>query len=206
MSEQSTIDLYGILGVERTATKAEIHAAFREKAKIHHPDVKGGDKGRFGQIKLARDILTNLSWRANYDSYGIIDQESADNEIAAQLSTLTGIFGQVMHQLLSQGVQPHTGDFVASMHAAIKVGFDTVNKAMTALRHSRDSLEPMTGRFKVTNLELPNLMETIVEGQKAQIDQQIQQQGAQLRALETARIYLANVVFDRAPRPTGVIA
>ena len=49
---------YDILGVSKTATKAEIKKAFREKAKKHHPD-KGGDEAKFKEINNAYDTLGN---------------------------------------------------------------------------------------------------------------------------------------------------
>lgn len=202
MSEAQSIDLYSILGVRRVSTKREIHEAYRAQAKVLHPDVaETGDTHKFSQIKLARDILTNDRHRANYDALGVIEREEADNEVSAQLTTLTGLFGKVMHSLLSHGVPPQQGDFIKAMHAAVTEGFSGVNKQLSAFQASLDALEPMAGRFKVTNTEVPNHMETIVQGQMELMRRQIAQQQVQLRGLETARIYLNNITFLQAPRP-----
>jgi outer membrane protein assembly factor BamE (lipoprotein component of BamABCDE complex) len=60
-------DYYRILGIARTASKAEIKQAYREKAKKYHPDVDGGSNEQFVQIKKAFDILYNDLERVNYD-------------------------------------------------------------------------------------------------------------------------------------------
>ena len=63
-------DYYGILGVPRDATPAEIKGSFLELSKIHHPDVNLDNKDRatkkFMQIKEA---YTNLSDQAARDIY-----------------------------------------------------------------------------------------------------------------------------------------
>ncbi|MEM8975015.1 MAG: DnaJ domain-containing protein [Pseudomonadota bacterium] len=57
---QTTIDQFSeprrVLGVSDTATVDEIHAAFRRKAREHHPDA-GGDPEIFRQLVEARNTL-----------------------------------------------------------------------------------------------------------------------------------------------------
>ncbi len=60
---------YDILGVSKTATKAEIKKAFREKAKKHHPD-KGGDEKKFKEINNAYETLRDDNKRSQYDQFG----------------------------------------------------------------------------------------------------------------------------------------
>ena len=62
-------NLYEILGVQKSATKAEIKKAFREKAKKFHPDA-GGDAEKFKKISEAYEILGDDEKRKNYDNFG----------------------------------------------------------------------------------------------------------------------------------------
>jgi len=67
---------YDILGVSKNASEAEIKKAFRQLAKKHHPDTKGGDKTahkKFQEISGAYDILGDKEKRAKYDA-GEIDE------------------------------------------------------------------------------------------------------------------------------------
>src|SRR5260221_11896150 len=68
-------DPYEVLGVNRSASDADIKKAFRALAKKHHPDTKGGDPAaqkRFQEISAAYDILGDREKRAKFDS-GEID-------------------------------------------------------------------------------------------------------------------------------------
>mmetsp|Transcript_120655 Transcript_120655/g.341155 ORF Transcript_120655/g.341155 Transcript_120655/m.341155 type:complete len:456 (+) Transcript_120655:43-1410(+) len=63
------ITFYTRLGVEPTATLAEIKSAYRRKALLLHPD-KGGCPEEFGAMKAAYDVLSKPEKRQIYDRYG----------------------------------------------------------------------------------------------------------------------------------------
>lgn len=66
-------DLYGILGVERTASAEEIKKAYRKLARKYHPDINPGDKAaeeRFKELSFAHDVLSDPEKRALYDEFG----------------------------------------------------------------------------------------------------------------------------------------
>lgn len=60
-------DFYSLLGVERTATEAEIKSAYRKLAMKHHPD-RGGDTATFQKITEAYNTLSDAEKRAHYDN------------------------------------------------------------------------------------------------------------------------------------------
>lgn len=57
---------YATLGVEPTATSEEIRAAFRERAKVLHPDA-GGDPEAFKLLAAAYEVLRDPPARSAYD-------------------------------------------------------------------------------------------------------------------------------------------
>ncbi len=66
-------DYYATLGVQRTATPAEIKKAFRKLARQHHPDVNKDDAGaekRFKEISEANEVLSDPEKRKLYDQLG----------------------------------------------------------------------------------------------------------------------------------------
>ncbi|MDO9459170.1 MAG: J domain-containing protein [Alphaproteobacteria bacterium] len=63
-------DPYEVLGVPKTASAAEIKAAFRKQAKQCHPDTHPGDKKkaeRFREISTAHEVLSDRAKRAQFD-------------------------------------------------------------------------------------------------------------------------------------------
>lgn len=62
--------LYDILGINKDATQEEIKTAYREKAKIHHPDKEGGDTETMNKINKAYEVLKDPVSRKRYDETG----------------------------------------------------------------------------------------------------------------------------------------
>jgi molecular chaperone DnaJ len=63
-------DYYGVLGVSKDASKADIKKAYRKLAQQYHPDANKGDaqaEKRFKEISEAHGILSNDEKRAEYD-------------------------------------------------------------------------------------------------------------------------------------------
>lgn len=68
---EKVVDHYHILGVNRTASPAEIKSAYRRLARQRHPDVNGGSEQaarEFASIALAYRTLSDPQERSYYDA------------------------------------------------------------------------------------------------------------------------------------------
>jgi len=67
-------DFYKILGVEKTASDAEIKKSYRNLARELHPDTHKGDKvaeERFKKVSAAYAVLSDKKKRKLYDEFGV---------------------------------------------------------------------------------------------------------------------------------------
>ena len=70
-------DPYDVLGIDRSASPADVKRAYRKLAKQYHPDRHAGDKGaqaKFAEIAAANEILGDKEKRGKFDR-GEIDAE-----------------------------------------------------------------------------------------------------------------------------------
>ncbi|MBO4999764.1 MAG: DnaJ domain-containing protein, partial [Bacteroidaceae bacterium] len=66
-------DYYEVLGVEKSASEAEIKKAYRKLAIQYHPDKNPGDKEaeeKFKEAAEAYSVLSDKDKRARYDQFG----------------------------------------------------------------------------------------------------------------------------------------
>ncbi|PNQ72661.1 molecular chaperone DnaJ [Hanstruepera neustonica] len=67
------IDYYKILGVDKSASQADIKKAYRKLARKYHPDVNPNDNAaqkKFQQVNEANEVLSDPEKRKKYDQYG----------------------------------------------------------------------------------------------------------------------------------------
>jgi curved DNA-binding protein len=81
------VDYYKILGIDKTATPADIKNAYRKLARKYHPDLNPNDKDakkNFQQINEANEVLSDPEKRKKYDQYGKDWQHAEQFENAKQ--------------------------------------------------------------------------------------------------------------------------
>ncbi len=70
---ESKRDYYEVLGVDKSASEADIKKAFRNLAKKYHPDVNSDDKNaaeKFKEVNEAYSVLSDSEKKSRYDQYG----------------------------------------------------------------------------------------------------------------------------------------
>ena len=77
-----TKPLYDALGIEETASPADIKRAHRRAVKKAHPDMNGGSHEEFQKVQRAYLVLSDAARRESYDKTGKIEDAEPDNREA----------------------------------------------------------------------------------------------------------------------------
>ena len=151
-------DYYELLGVERTASDAEIKTAFRKLARELHPDVSKEEDAqeRFRAVAEAYEVLSKAETRQLYDRYGHAGLRRGGYTPADfDLSNLTDIFSAFFGDDLfgrNRGGRARGGDVGVSVSIELADAFTGVKRtvavevAATCERCDGDGAEPGTER------------------------------------------------------------
>jgi len=93
------MDYYSILGVNKSASDADIRKAYKKQSMRHHPD-RGGNEEEFKKINEAYQTLSNPEKKNFYDAYGTSDPQQAysrqyNNQYGFNSENFDDIFGQM---------------------------------------------------------------------------------------------------------------
>ena len=89
---------YEVLGVERTATSAQITAAYRKLAIRFHPDKNPGNDeaaAKFKEAARAFEVLSDEQMRARYDRYGHAGVQGGGRHEFNDISDIFEAFGDL---------------------------------------------------------------------------------------------------------------
>jgi len=132
------MDLYAILGLDPSASTADIKRAYRRLARRYHPGINPGDRAAqamFVRVSEAYETLVDPGRRERYDSGGAaappgraqastVEFAEFDFSVAAhgaQAATFTELFAEVLHPVPRRDPgRPEPG---ADVHASVTVGF-----------------------------------------------------------------------------------
>ena len=98
MSMTENRDYYEILGVERTASEAEIANAYRKLAIQYHPDKNPGDEDAIGHFKEAAEafeVLHDKDKRRRYDRFGHAGIDGATGAHFHDIGDIFEAFGDI---------------------------------------------------------------------------------------------------------------
>jgi len=129
-------DLYEILGVNKNSSESDIKKAYRQLAKIKHPD-KGGDAEEFKQINTAYSILSNPDKRKIYDVRGMSGFEESGGEDVDPFEIFNSFFGGgmsssnfgeegIFHQSFFGGSRKNTSKRVDDLISELELSLEDV--------------------------------------------------------------------------------
>jgi len=138
-------DYYDVLGVDKTATEAEIKKAYRKVAMQYHPDRNPGDKAaeeKFKEAAEAYEVLGDADKRAQYDRYGHAGVSSNGRgygggmnmeDIFSQFGDIFGddVFGNFFGGQRSRGGQRTRGVRGSNLRIKLKLTYEEIARGIT---------------------------------------------------------------------------
>lgn len=133
-------DYYEILGVDRSATEAEIKAEYRNKAKKYHPDLNPGDKEaeeKFKELGEAYEVLSDKDKRQKYDQFGHMGVDPSysasagganpfggfEMDLGDLFGSFFGGFGNATGQQSARRANPNAPRRGADVHVSVPLSF-----------------------------------------------------------------------------------
>jgi len=194
-------DLYAVLGIERTATTADVRKAYRRMAKKAHPDAGGSDK-QFALIRLAHDVLTDPARRQKYDETGNIELKPVDNALGEALQQVKIALDHVITVCLQRRMEPETVDVIADATRYLRDKIAEGEQANAKTKHEMDKGRKFVKRFKGKKKK-PNLITPLFEQQFAQGDQIIANNNRSIASMKRAIEILKDHEFDWSAAETS---
>ena len=172
---QTSKDLYGILGVSKTADQKELKKAYRRLARKYHPDLHPGEKKaamekKFQELNDAYEVLGDEGNRKKYDQYGSNWKDAEAYERARQQSGGAypggqphpgfqgqGDFNDMFENMFAGGGQQGRGPFRGFAMAGADLETDlpiSLREAFTGTSRTL-SLPDSTGQSRQIEVRIP---------------------------------------------------
>ena len=103
----SNKDYYGVLGVDKEASRIDIERQYKREASKHHPD-RGGSEERMKSLNEAYHVLKNESLRNSYDETQRRPARHGFTPVTTPAARDVGVFGHC----LSAGLCLFAGAFL----------------------------------------------------------------------------------------------
>lgn len=157
---------YQTLGLDPSATPAEIKTAYRNATKTHHPD-RGGESERFREIQRAYEVLIDPDLREEFDRTGRMPgaRESAED--------IPGLILEVYSQVVEATFKIKEIERLPILDAVRSVFKDRQKDLRKRIRSSArvsNSLERMRRRIIHKTDSAPTIFDQWLEVQLAEIE------------------------------------
>jgi curved DNA-binding protein CbpA len=185
------MDLYKILGLEKTATKEEISKAFRELAKTHHPDV-GGDGELFKAMSHAYSILTNDRAKIAYDQSGT---EEPFSPVTKGIEVARSEFFRAISKYKGQAVNY---DLIDEAKKEVNTQIQKARELIANADLAVNNLKKIQKRLKIKKKKkkVPEVLISALNAQIISIRQDIVRLGEDIEAFKVALEILNQYSFE----------
>lgn len=139
------MNYYDQLGVNETATPAEIKRAYREKAKQVHPDKKGGTANDFAPVAKAYEVLSDPERRLLYDKTGNDIKVSPDAIETEAQNQLLNLFKQALNYEMEVPLLHYAQNAIDHANKENSVRESAINLRIKKLRDKRTKVKIKKG-------------------------------------------------------------
>jgi len=197
-------DLYGDLGVDRSASAGDIRAAYRRQAKRAHPDAPGGSAEAFGKLGRAVAILSDPRRRAKYDKTGEADDSAPDNSVGLALELAFTTVCSAMAQVEQIGRRIEHVDVVEMATDALKQSLAELNDKIADYKRESVKSLALGKRFKAKRGK-PNHLAMMCEARARDIDRaaDMLRKDVELRTAAVAILNDHSFTVDTPPPAQG---
>lgn len=190
-----TLNPYQELNLPKSASTADVKAAYRRRAKRAHPD-GGGTSEKFNRLSRAMLILSDPARRAKYDSTGDIDEATPDNAVAVALSIIVGFISQVINQHVSGSAPDPCGlDLVATARAHFKKQRQEFMNQKLPIQRAARKMEQVEKRFRKRRNANPLLL-IALQNQRLGTQEPLRALDQKIQQLDDALALLDGYDFD----------
>jgi curved DNA-binding protein CbpA len=189
---------YRVLKLKKSATPAEVEAAYRAAVRAAHPD-RGGTAAAFERVRSAYRVLSDPAARAHYDRTGEARPPAPDQAARQALTVLAALFQQVVVALAKAGRKPAQEDLAAHLRDAVKQSRQGLGDQRRNLESVARVLADAAGRFETAGEA--NALDDLTRAHLAEVRGRLDGLAADEAAHEKALELLAAYTFRHAARP-----
>ena len=193
-------DLYTTLGIDRSASKAEINRAWKKRVKKAHPDT-GGSAEEFKRVQTAHMVLADDAKRARYDATGEFEENKPNIELAQILEGMSIVIDIALGDLIKSGREASQSDLISAMMQVINAQRQERNKEKANFKMVSDKWEAIIGRFSTE--DGPNYLDQVVRGKITQCAELIAQADQHIERLAKIEKLIKTYRYRRDQAPQG---
>lgn len=143
----SDFNPYHVLGVDVSATKKEIKAAYRLKSKDAHPDANAGISDEFLRLRKAYDVLKDEVTRAYFDSTGEVDID-IEKIKQASIGILEKNLDMITETLINNKLEPEDFNISEAMVGILDEQRSVLNGRMMSLKKRIDLARRVSAKVR----------------------------------------------------------
>lgn len=193
--------LYDDLGVDKSATEAEIKKAYRAASKKAHPDA-GGTREEFDKLSKAKNVLIDPRLRKTYDETGRIEEPEPDNDLQLAVGAAVQMIQKCIDVLAKNGVSFEHEDLLGLACAGFDDEIAAVRKTIAVMQANAAKFRKTAKRFKAKGKKT-NTLRLAFESQAVMVERGIAHKEDELRRLQMAQQILRDHEFERDARPAN---